>query len=214
MLTHILLLFYNVIMPLELEHLSNTYHSLRHGKSKPNEDGIIVSSLEEGAKLIHGLVDLGREQVRTSVRRGLETNVFKRKKKIILHSPFSRAYQSAEVAGEELDVDLIECEDLRERFFGVLDGLTHVNYQAVWNRDQIYSGHTQFGVESVRSTRDRGLRVIQQCEEDYEDSDVILVGHGDSLQILETVFRGIHSSQHRTLKPLKNGELRQLNVRS
>lgn len=207
----LLIIVYIAIMPLNVEELSNTYHALRHGRSKPNEDGIIISDLERGKDPMYGLVVEGRDQVRISVRRALETNVFKRKKKIILHSPFSRAYQSAEVAGDELDVDLIECEDLRERYFGVLDGLSHVNYQAVWNRDQIYSGHTQYGVESVRSTRDRGLRVIQKCEENYEDSDIILVGHGDSLQILETVFRGIHASLHRTLKSLKNGELRQLN---
>ena len=37
---------------------------LRHGRSKPNEAGLIVSSLENGIKREHGLSATGREQAR------------------------------------------------------------------------------------------------------------------------------------------------------
>ena len=37
---------------------------LRHGRSKPNEAGLIVSSLENGIKREHGLSATGREQAK------------------------------------------------------------------------------------------------------------------------------------------------------
>ena len=46
--------------------LRNEYYALRHGWSKANEAGIIVSRIDSGARLEYGLHATGREQARAA----------------------------------------------------------------------------------------------------------------------------------------------------
>ena len=45
----------------------------------------------------------------------------------------------------------------------------------------------------------RGLNVIQQLEQEYNNKTLLLVSHGDMLQILRTAFEGVAASLHRKL---------------
>ena len=52
--------------------------------------------------------------------------------------------------------------------------------------------------------------VIEACEREQSGATIILVSHGDPLQILETVLLGLPSHHHRRRPHLANAELRRL----
>jgi glucosyl-3-phosphoglycerate phosphatase len=186
--------------------LSNNYYAMRHGQSKANVEGIIVSHPENGVKDRYGLTDLGKEQVRISAERsslGTDTLIF--------CSDFSRAAQTANIVQKALNCAPPQPTILlRERFFGDLEMQDNANYQKVWDKDKQDPGHTEHGVESVNSVLDRATKLIAELEQTYKDKDILLISHGDCLQILQTGFQKVSSSAHRELEHLKTAEIRQL----
>ncbi|CAL5033591.1 unnamed protein product [Urochloa decumbens] len=106
--------------------LRNRYWILRHGRSVPNERGLIVSSLENGAKPEYGLAPPGFEQARAAgelLRKELEEIGVPVDSVKIRYSPFSRTTETARVVAGVLGIRFVgpSCEavtGLRERYFG------------------------------------------------------------------------------------------------
>lgn len=191
--------------------LRNQYFALRHGESLANVAGIIVSDPRRGALPQFGLSDRGRAQVAESVR---PWRPALRGKLLICTSPFSRTRETAAIANEALGGEVHEFSELRERFFGELEGTSTLGYKVIWTRDALTPTHHQSGVESVIEVRTRLVYLITEFEERYADRQIVLVSHGDPLQILQTVFDGLDPSEHRAVPPLQTAELRPLNPRA
>lgn len=127
---------------------------------------------------------------------------------------------------------------LRERYFGELNGGPDTRYQEVWNEDVKDANHVKFGVESANSVLERTTRFIVELEDrllmassSSESNEqggteteqegrcnrrpwkVILVAHGDVLQILQTGFL-LHedASRHRSLDHLETATVRELTL--
>jgi probable phosphoglycerate mutase len=100
---------------------------------------------------------------------------------------------------------------LRERFFGELDGQDDDAYPNVWSRDLIDPNHSEQGVESVSSVLARTTELLESLESSYRGQHILLVAHGDVLQILQTLFAGVSPAQHRQLPHLQVAEIRRLN---
>jgi probable phosphoglycerate mutase len=94
-------------------------------------------------------------------------------------------------------------------------------YNRVWTADAQNPFHELFGVESVADVTKRMTEVIRAQEErqkdpevNVEDNDeeeeewVVLVSHGDSLQILQTAMRGWSGDRHRQLEHLETANWR------
>ncbi|KAF9284690.1 hypothetical protein BGZ68_004485, partial [Mortierella alpina] len=106
--------------------------------------------------------------------------------------------------------------DLRERFFGEFEMKAPSDdlYSAVWREDVQNPFHEKFGVESVATVTERMTGVVRSEEGDQKDligqspndareeAWVILVSHGDSLQILQTAMRGWSGDRHRQVEHL------------
>ncbi len=190
--------------------LQNSYFTLRHGKSVPNVEGIILSDPVDGISLDYGLVEEGLQQVQSAViaavRKGeLDENV------VIVSSDFSRAKQSAEIARQILSCQPIIFDPrLRERFFGKYERGSNQNYQKVWDLDVHNPDHTEMGVESANAVQRRFWELIMDCERDFSDQKIVLASHGDTLQIGETAFRQISAAQHRAVPHLQTAEIRKL----
>jgi probable phosphoglycerate mutase len=149
--------------------------------------------------------------VKSDILMAMKQGLFPYPQTVILHSPLSRAQQSAQIGHEVLNPKVMRMEeDLRERFFGELDGKTSDRYLRVWQIDHILPDHHAYGSESPKDVVERMLRVITIAEETYERMNVLLVSHGDPLHILETAFRKRPVSEHRDLPEWKNGEIRKL----
>ena len=133
-------------------------------------------------------------------------------KLVIASSDFKRARETAEILHSQLQVKApLRLEPaLRERGFGTFHMTEAANYQKVWDVDVVDPTHTDFGNESVMDVVMRTSRLLQSLDDEFTDRIIILVSHGDTLQILSTLFFGCSPPEHRTLPNLDNCDIREL----
>ncbi|XP_058213839.1 uncharacterized protein LOC131325541 isoform X1 [Rhododendron vialii] len=177
--------------------LGNRYWVLRHGKSIPNEMGLIVSSMENGTLEEYSLAPEGVNQAQ------LAGELFQKElmeKKILIenvricYSPFSRTSHTAKVVASVLDIpfDGPQCkvvEDLRERFFGPsLELSSHDMYSVIWALDEKYPFVKPEGGESVSDVVSRLTKALITIESAFQGCTILVVSHGDPLQILQTIL--------------------------
>ncbi|KAF8951273.1 hypothetical protein CPC16_007123 [Podila verticillata] len=207
----------------------------RHGHSLANQESRIVSSLEHGTKKNggplgtgFGLSDKGKQEVHLSATsladhiKSYSTSTKKQTQVSILASPFKRTLETANLIHDTLQTSLdmhipspVQVLDLRERFFGEFEMQTPSDdlYTAVWNQDAIDPFHQKFGVESVATVTQRTTGVVRSEEQKVEEGAetfVILVSHGDALQILQTAMRGWSGDRHRQLEHLNTASWREV----
>ncbi|KAG8368012.1 hypothetical protein BUALT_Bualt15G0001000 [Buddleja alternifolia] len=202
--------------PLPPLFLKNSYWILRHGKSIPNQRAIIVSSLENGILEEYQLASDG------------------------VHQALSAGHS------------FLKCiPEIGERFFGSSFELkshdkvndpqqTHdfhvffpLKYTEIWAMDEKDPFTQPEGGESVANVVIRLTRALTIMESEFEGCTVLIVSHGDPLQILQTILNAAKEhaaagtpendltsriqaitvpsvlSQHRKFA-LNTGELRQL----
>jgi broad specificity phosphatase PhoE len=191
-----------------VDRLTNTFSIMRHGQSRANVAGIIVSRIENDRRGDYGLSELGRTQaLEAALACGLPTET------IICSSDFTRARQTAEIVRAHLDAPEVGLtEALRERCFGDWEGSSTDNYARVWAADE--SGSAQInGVESVGAVLDRTTALIVDLERRYSGHHILLVSHGDSLQILQAGFLHMSPTRHRSLPGLQTAEIRRLSLK-
>ena len=191
-----------------MKNLKNTYYIIRHGESKANKEGIIISSPENGTKS-YGLTDLGKEQVKKSIT---ENKHLFDNESLIISSDFLRAKETAEIIKEELELaEVIFNALLRERTFGELEKAHHSHYNKVWETDRNNPDNKEWGMESPREVLNRGKQLISKLEDEFVQKTIILVGHGDPLQILRVGVKQKCPSSHMDEEGLHNAQLIRIN---
>jgi broad specificity phosphatase PhoE len=216
-----------------LARLTNTYRVMRHGQSKANEAGVIVSRIESDRSGDWGLSELGRRQALMAAEgSGLPADT------VIWSSDFSRARQTAEIVRAHLGApEVILTDALRERCFGELEGSAVANYARVWSADkaaadkaatsetatsetatsetatsETAAGRAASGIEPAAVVLDRASALIADLERRYSGRGILLVSHGDTLQILQAGFLRLDPSSHRRVPHLETAEIRELRL--
>lgn len=189
----------------------NNHHTrlwgLRHGESRANVEQIVVSRPGPRAFEWASLTDLGRQQVEETSR----VNHFP-SDTLLITSDFARAYETAQIAAEAWGAHPPRIDSrLRERDFGSLEDGPAARYDEVWTAD-FKNGGWPDGVETPQHVAARIRALVESLIDDPEGdaSEIVLVAHGDVLQIAEAWLRGHDPSQHRSLPHLLNAELRLL----
>lgn len=179
---------------------------MRHGQSKANAAHLIVSSRDRDRDGDYGLTGHGREQVRASAAKsGLSART------VIFSSGFARARETAEIVREHLGASRVTIAGaLRERFFGEWEGTDTANYAGVWAADR--AGRAGHGVEPVTAVLDRTTAFVAEMERRHRDRDVLLVSHGDPLQVLLSGFIKLDPRYHRGIKHLETAEIRPVSL--
>ncbi len=181
----------------------NSYLIMRHGESDANVKGLIVSDPSIGCASF-GLTQQGSQQVIASALAYTGEAITQ-----IICSDFLRTRQTAQLIAETLNLLLPQQDTgLRERFFGSWEGLSAEHYQGIWQRDQMTVQCADDGVESPEAVLQRGITVLDRLEQQYQNDVVLLVSHGDILQILRTRFVGKPPQQHRSLPHHETAEIR------
>ncbi len=183
--------------------LANTYLIMRHAESVANREGIIASDPKRALD-DYGLTEKGRGDVIEIARSTLQAL----KPELIVASDFLRTVETATLLSQELGVSFVREPNLRERFFGPLEGERDHRYQAAWEKDR--EGENLTGVEPVEEVLARMEKAIIKIEEENQSKRVLLVSHGDPLQILLAAARGLPSRRHREIPPIEKGEIRTL----
>ena len=189
--------------------LTKRWFVLRHGRSEANEAGIVASQLVN-AETAYGLTDSGREEVGSSVRGALDT-LTKSSSLHILMSPFLRTRQTAEIAGNILEVQPEVDHRLIERDFGDYELLTDDHYENVWGVDPTDPEGVPGRAETVYRVTKRVCELILEVEKNPNIATCLLVTHCDVAMILSCVFQGLDPRHHRSLDPIKTGQVRLFN---
>ena len=190
-----------------MKKLQNQYYILRHGQSQANKLEIIISDPANGIKK-YGLTETGKSQIEHAIKKNNELN----QKTIIYASPFLRTKETAQIIKKNLNCRKINITDkLKERYFGNYEKLSNKNYQKVWDNDKLNKNNNKNNVESTKQVWDRMISLINEIEIKYSNKKIILISHGDPLQILITGFNNIPINHHRQIKHLNTAEIRKLN---
>jgi broad specificity phosphatase PhoE len=194
-------------MYLDVKSLKNRFYGFRHGESRANVEGIIVSDPAIGT-VKYGLSDEGRRQVGESALR-LSKVV---SDAVIVASDFRRTVETAEIirtvaGGEPVRLD----PRLRERLFGKWEGTRYTHYSDAWQKDAVDPEQMIDGVESANAVRRRMVDTVRFLETECSDRDIVLVSHGDPLRLLQTAFEGMETGLNRTLPYFETAGWRLLN---
>ncbi|GAB2291633.1 hypothetical protein Dimus_025888 [Dionaea muscipula] len=177
--------------------LGNRYWVLRHGKSIPNEKGLIVSSLDNGKLEQYQLAPDGVTQARSAGElflKELKDSGILLESVRICYSPFARTAHTARVVASVLDIPFEgpQCkviEDLRERYFGPSFELkSHDKYTEIWALDERDPFAAPEGGESAADVVSRLVKAMQTMETEFQGCGILIVSHGDPLQMLQTIL--------------------------
>lgn len=190
------------------------------------------SPQEEGVKAEYGLSERGHQQAlkagcghtlqtfrktyppprtHTHNRQDLASNLGS--PLVVLASPFSRTMQTAEGAlqGMGIQLPILPEPALAERYFGSqLELQGDDMYPLVWRQDAQDPECVPGGDgESVAAVSRRMAALMQRLDESYRCTTILLVGHCDTLAILEATVRKTPLADFRRYA-LKNCEFRPL----
>lgn len=194
-------------MHLDTTSLKNKYYAFRHGESRANVEGIIVSDPLIG-KAKYGLSEEGRRQVRESAAR-LSAVV---SDALIVASDFRRTVETAEIIRAVFGTEPVRLDPrMRERQFGHWEGTCYTHYSDTWKKDVIDPDQMIDGVESANAVRQRMVSAVLSLEAEFSNRDIVLVSHGDPLRLLQTAFAGLETSLNRTLPYFETADWRLLN---
>ncbi|XP_076914977.1 uncharacterized protein LOC143574175 [Bidens hawaiensis] len=119
-----------------------------------------------------------------------------RKCKNLLFS-VSRTTHTAQVVASVLNLSLKgpQCkvyDHLRERYFGpTFEHQSHDKYSEIWDLDEIDPFKRPEGGESVADVVSRLTNALVQIESEFQGCAVLIVSHGDPLQILQTILKAV-----------------------
>ena len=132
---------------------------------------------------------------------------------VICSSDFARAAQTARVVAGALGAaDVVVTAELRERCFGDWEGMACENYLTVWAADKGNPGHADGHVEPASAVLARATAFIIALEQRYSGRDILLVSHGDTLQILQAGFLRMDPGRHRELPHFAPAQIRRFRL--
>ena len=169
----------------------NRYLLMRHGHSQANQQGRIVSDPAHGLQTF-GLSPTGRRQLSEVVNHWEYATPTR-----VVHSDFLRTAQTAQRVAERFGLTLEPEPRLRERYFGAFEGESSEHYKSVWEWDAADPEHRHRGVEAVSHVAARMQQVMTEWEARTTGETIVLVSHGDPLQILLTALAGAPLNGHR-----------------
>ncbi|MBI2038410.1 MAG: histidine phosphatase family protein [Candidatus Nealsonbacteria bacterium] len=191
--------------------LKNRYFLLRHGENNyqvkrkefayPAIDTLSVKLTEKGIRQI-------KKAARLLKKEGID---------LIYSSDFFRARQTSKIVAKELNIKKINLDKrLRDTNMGVYHGRAKKEfYKFLGYKNRKFSTKPPKG-ESWDDVEKREVGFVKEVDKKYKNKNILIVGHGDPLRLLEGAVKGLSHkeflSQIFTDKDyIKVGELRKIN---
>ncbi len=102
---------------------------------------------------------------------------------VIIASPLSRAKDTADIVGIELNMPVVVVPELIERSFGSAEGMDHASWRKLYE-----SQVTIEGLESLDDLRDRTLLLLDLIKNEYAGQRVLAVSHGAFIRKVLTII--------------------------
>ncbi|MFA5524889.1 MAG: histidine phosphatase family protein [Tissierellales bacterium] len=166
---------------------------VRHGESEWN-----ILNKVQGQNNTN-LTDKGREQAQKIGHRLIEEKI-----DTIFSSDLNRALDTAKIIGQILGLKVKSFEELREKKFGVWEGLTKQEIIDKFNNEHIIwmtEPHKLNlpNAENIVDLQERLLNVVNILIKDNENKNILIVSHGASIKALILGLLGIDISLYNKL---------------
>ncbi|ORT53586.1 histidine phosphatase family protein [Frankia sp. KB5] len=149
----------------------------RHGQAHCNVQGIVG-----GPRGCTGLTDHGRRQAQQLARR-LYTDHMQTPIAAAYTTPLRRAWETADVIAEHLDLSVTAVDDLREPDYGDADGKLWTDVVSEFGR--IPAQHPDHpiapGAETWTAYLQRATASLRNILARHTDEAVLIVGHGETV---------------------------------
>lgn len=101
---------------------------------------------------------------------------------LIISSPLIRAYRTAEIINEYHDLEIETMDELKEQYFGPLEG-NHIDDIQEKYPDGIFPG-----AESFESLSNRVAKAIKKIENTYPDKHILLTAHSRTIKSILALY--------------------------
>ena len=192
----------------EIKKFKNNYYIMRHGQSKSNIKKVIAGH-PKNCITKYGLTEVGKQQAEESAKKCKEIS----SKAIIYHSDFRRARETAHIAKKIFGIkDIRKSKRLRERYCGSLEGKSAKRIHELYKADEKDENHRKFGCQTLREIESQITSIIKYLETIHKNKTILLVSHGDALQILQNAAKKLHPTKYTKIKYMPNAEIRKLKL--
>jgi len=168
---------------------------LRHGKTDFPTDRIYCDDREDPALNAAGLAQA------KSAAKLLKAQAVD----VIFSSPSRRTRMTADEAANIVEVPIVEVADLRERRFGVWDGLTfdeiarnHPDDFQLWRQDPVH--YTPEGGETIEALRGRVSAAVEAFVRGHSGKTILVVSHVGPIRVSFAVAMKIPLAWYRQLR--------------
>lgn len=181
--------FYQVIGSLkelkDRSYYKNTYYLVRHGEADHNLEGIVDSDDK------FSLTERGKRQIEKIARKLGNKDI-----EIIYSSPYKRAKETAEIIAKQTGAKVITDKRLAEINMGIFNGRPIKEYHRFYKTLYEKWMKKPPGGENLTEVLRRGMDFLKEVNQKYRNKNIVLVGHGDPLWVLEGAMRGY---DHKTI---------------
>ena len=164
----------------------NKYFIMRHGGAKSN----LEEYLDSGVDPDNHVTEKGRESVLNRAKE-LKSQNFD----LIISSNILRAKETAEIVSEEIGVNIIFDERLREKEFGDYDGKPLTEYASAYQQVREKFEKVCPGGESRNDIKKRLGEFIYEIDSKYKDKKILIVSHGTPLYLLHGLSQGLSEDE-------------------
>lgn len=187
----------------------NNYFFMRHAEAENNHKKLVSSWPEvKGFKL----TKKGKDQIKKSVIK-IKKELQKQKGRsenidIIFASDLQRTKETTEAMAKALGVKKVIYDSrLREVAFGVFNGKAVKDYHKFFRTKKDRFDNAPEGGESWNDVKKRIFEFLRRIDEKMEYKNILIVGHGDPLWLLEGTVKNLGDDKQLKLKYPKVGDV-------
>lgn len=154
---------------------------IRHGQTEGNAKGVL-----QGKRTDQSLNAEGIREARLATAKLAETGIV-----ALYSSPLRRARETADPIASALNLTIVLRDELAERDFGDLSGLTweeattKTNDPELKERDKnLIFDYRVFGGESVQQVRLRLKKFLEDCRHVHPHDTIACITHGGTIRLL------------------------------
>jgi isoleucyl-tRNA synthetase len=184
----------------------NKYFILRHGEADSNKMDVASSYPE---KLDIRLTARGRKQIEKA-----SSELKKKKIDFIFSSDLRRTKETAEIISQKIKLPVKYDKRLRERDMGVFNGEPVEKFREFIGDKTNKFGKAPEKGENLSDVRKRMMDFVLELEKKHKNKNILIVGHGDPLWVLEGAAQGLDEKEILDLekKYIQKGEIREIKV--
>ncbi len=157
----------------------------RHGQDEDNANAILNGQRDTP------LTEKGIDQAKELANKIKQLNLDIKK---VYSSPLQRAYKTAEILSDALDLQKPQkLDDLIERDFGIMTGKPVIDIEKLCAPDIIKSDPVVYflsptDAETFPQLIERANKIIAELQKENSDGNILLVTHGDIGKMIYTAF--------------------------